>query len=292
MKNETTSSAVSQKPKFSDKIKTFFKKHGFDTFGWAYTLIILFLVYAPIIVLIVYSFVNSRNIGGSGEFTFDLYVQLFNNTEILTATGNTLLLAAISGVLATLIGTFAAVGTYYMRKWKLLVNLINQITIVNVEIVTAVAFMLFFVFLQTVNLGIPEGYPTLIISHTMITTPFVIMSVTPRLAQLDPNAYEAGLDLGASPMRSMFTVIIPQLLPAMISGFALAFTLSMDDFVISKFNRGSVYTISTLLYEMVAKRGINPAFRALSTIIFVVIITVLIAYNIIQDRRMRKKRAA
>lgn len=289
MKNETN--AKTSAPKFKDRLKSFWRRYGFDACGWAYICVMLVLMYLPILIIIIYSFNSSKVIGaGNGEFTFANYINLFDNTEILSATVNTIVIALASSALATLIGTISAIGVFYLSKLKAVANFINQITVVNAEIVTAVAFMLFFIFLQSVNIGIPEGYATLIICHTMITVPYVILSVTPRLSQLDPNSYEAGLDLGASPTRSLFTVIVPQLIPGMITGFALAFTLSMDDFIISNFNRGEIHTISTLMYSQMTKRGIDSAFRALSSIMFLAVTVVLIVYNVVKGKRAKKRK--
>lgn len=269
--------------------RAWWKQHGFATLGWGYIALILILMYLPILVIIVYSFIGSKVIGSEGQFTFALYESLFNNTEIMSATANTFIIAIVSSLCATFIGTLAAIGIYYMKRFKAVLQGLNQITIVNAEIVTAVAFMLLFIFLRTVNIGIPDGYPTLIITHTVIAIPYVILSVTPRLTQLDPNMYEASLDLGAGHMRTLFTVILPQLIPGMVSGLALSFTLSLDDFLISNFNRGGIHTISTLIYSQIHKRGIDPAFRALSSIIFVAILTVLIVFNVVKNKKAKKK---
>lgn len=247
----------------------------------------LAVMYLPILVLVIYSFTATKTIGGEWSgFTLSLYAQVFTDSEMMGAVGNSLLVALISSLLATFIGTLAAVGIYYTRnKWyKMLLNVTSQITMVNADIVTGVSFMMLFLALNM----IPKGYLTLIISHTMITVPYVIMNVMPRLSQLNPNLYEAGLDLGASPVRTFFTVLLPQLVPSMISGFALAFTLSLDDFVVTKFVNGDVSTISTYLYNKIAKKGVMPELRALSALIFLVILAVLIAINITSYRRRKR----
>lgn len=254
--------------------------------GRAFIYLMLALIYLPILVLIIYSFTATKSIGNWEGFTLSLYGEVFTNSEMMTAVGNSVLVALVSSLLATVIGTLAAVGIYYTRaKWyKAILNLTSQITLVNADIVTGVSFMMLFLALNM----IPKGYATLIISHTMITTPYVIMNVLPRLSQLNPNLYEAGLDLGAGPVRTFLTVLLPQLLPAMISGFALAFTLSLDDFVVTKFVNGDVSTISTYLYNKIAKKGVMPELRALSTLIFVAILAVLIAINVFSHRRKLK----
>lgn len=259
---------------------------------WAFLIIVLVAIYLPIALIVVYSFSAEKNIGsenGFGEFTFSLYSQLFQNSQLMEATLNTLIIGVVSALLATFIGTFTAVGLYYMRKGKKTVNFISQITVVNAEIVTAVGFFLLSIFIRDV-LSIPlnKGIGWLIVAHTVLTTPYVILSVGPRLNQLNPNLYEAGLDLGAGPMRSLFTVVMPQLISSMISGFALAFTLSLDDFVVTNLNKGTggVNTISTFVYANL-KRNLDPSIRALSTIIFVVVLAVLIVFNIVKNKKQK-----
>ncbi len=253
----------------------------------AFIYFMLAVMYAPIVILIIFSFSSASGIGAwsNFEFTFDLYTELFKDASILSAVGNTFLIAIISSVIATIIGAVSAVGIFYLpRKIKPIVNGMNQITVVNAEIVTAVAFMLFFI----VCMGYLDGYPALIISHTMITIPYVVLSVMPRLNQLNPNLYEAARDLGAGPFQALTKVLLPQLLPGILSGFIMAFTLSLDDFVITLFNKGSgIETISTLIYSS-TKHGIAPAFRALSTIIFVGVLVVLIVINVFQARTRAK----
>lgn len=251
---------------------------------WAFVGVMLAFMYVPILVLIVYSFTDARALGTWSGFSFELYRDLFTNASILEAFGNSMLLAFVSALLSTVLGTAAAVGIYHSRKWRKSVsNFVANITMENAEIVTGVTFMMFFLVIR-----LPYGWATLIIAHTMITTPYVILSVMPRLAQLNPNLYEAGLDLGASPMGSMFKVIIPQLIPGMISGFVMAFTLSLDDFTVSKFVNGSVTTIPLYLYDALAKKGVDPTLRALSAVLFIAVFAVLIAFNIVSAKRRKK----
>ncbi|MCH5157939.1 MAG: ABC transporter permease [Clostridiales bacterium] len=248
---------------------------------WAFVGVMLAFMYLPIIILIVFSFTDAKALGVWSGFSMELYVNLFTDSQILSALGNSMILAASSATLATILGTTAAVGIFYLRKWKKAsAEFIANITMENAEIVTGVAFMMFFL---AINLG--YGWPALIIAHTMITVPYVILSVTPRLNQINPNLYEAGLDLGASPVRSLVTVVIPQLLPGMISGFIMAFTLSLDDFIISKFINGGVETIPIYLYNALAKRGADPTLRALSSVLFIAVLTVLIVMNVVSAKR-------
>ena len=255
---------------------------------WAFVGVMLAVMYVPIIILIVFSFTDAKALGVWEGFSLELYADLFTNESIGAALGNSLVLATVSALLATLLGTTAAVGVYYMRRWKKpAAEFVSNITRENAEIVTGVAFMMFFLAVR-----IPYGWAALIIAHTMITVPYVMLSVTPRLSQLNPNLYEAGLDLGASPIRSMFCVIIPQLIPGMISGFIMAFTLSLDDFIVSKFINGGVETIPVYLYNALAKRGADPTLRALSAVMFIVLLTVLIVLNVVTAAQKRKRSVA
>ena len=259
------------------------------TAAWAFVVLMLLAVYMPILLLIVYSFISTR--AGSFEgFTLSAYAEMFEDDELMAAVLNTFILAVGASLIATLLGTFTAIGMFNMRKrGRQAMGAANQITVVNADIVTAVAFSLLFITLMKVGLFIPEGWPTLMTAHVIITTPYVILTVLPRLRQLNPNVYEAALDLGAGPWKATTRVLMPQLTGAMIGGFALSFTLSLDDFVITKYTNGeTVGTISTLLYERLTKGGISPSFRALSSIMFVVILAVLLAVNIRAARRKDK----
>lgn len=250
---------------------------------WIFVGVMLVFMYAPILVLIIYSFTDAKALGVWGGFTMELYATLFTDSAVLGALGNSLLLAFVSATLATVLGTAAAVGIYYMkRKRKAAAQFVSNITMENAEIVTGVAFMMLFLIVN-----IQYGWTALIIAHTMITVPYVILSVTPRLSQINPNLYEAGLDLGASPIRSMIKVVMPQLIPGMISGFVMAFTLSLDDFIVSKFINGGVETIPIYLYNALAKRGPDPTLRALSATLFIVVLAALISVNAISAKRKK-----
>ncbi|MBQ7224734.1 MAG: ABC transporter permease [Clostridia bacterium] len=259
----------------------------FKTVGWIFIALMLAFVYLPIIILIIFSFApTSKAIGNWANITWsaDLYAELMQSEGILEAIKNTFILALTSSTLATIIGTVGAVGIHKLkRRPKAIVNGMSQITVVNAEIVTGAAFMLFFTLFPREL----EGFPALIIAHTIITMPYVLLSVMPRLTQLNPNLYEAGLDLGAGPLRTLITVILPQLIPGMIAGFGLAFTLSLDDYVISKFINGDVQTISTMIYSA-TKKGIPAVWRAVSSLIFVVILVMLIIMNMAKRKKEDK----
>ena len=260
---------------------------------WVVLLVVLAAIYLPLIMIIAYSFSTAKSVGGDfGDFTFVLYEKLFQNKQLLTATKNTIIIGLVSALLATILGTTAAVGIHYMRrKTKAAVDAASQITIVNTEIVTAMGFFLLMIFVRdTVRIPVNFSIWWLIITQTVITMPYVVLTVSPRLKQLNPNLLEASMDLGAGPMRSLITVMLPQLAGAMISGFALAFTLSLDDFVVTNINSfgANVETISTYVYSGIRKK-LPSDIRALSTIIFLVVLIVLIVYNVIKNKKARNE---
>lgn len=260
---------------------------------WIIILAVLLAIYLPLIMIILYSFSTARSVGGDfGSFTFALYESLFKNDNLLAATKNTLIIGLVSAFISTILGTTAAIGIHYMRrKVKGVVETSSQITVVNAEIVTAMGFFLLMLFLrETVGLPVNKGMVWLIIAHTVITTPYVILTVSPRLKQLNPNLLEASMDLGAGPMRSLLTVMLPQLAGAMVSGFALAFTLSLDDFVVTSLNTSAnIDTISTYVYAGL-RHNLKNDIRALSTIIFVIVLAVLIAFNIMKDKKAKQQK--
>ena len=260
---------------------------------WVVLIAALILIYLPLAVVVAYSFSPSKTIGGEfGSFTFSLYAKLLRNEALLAALKNTLIIGVISALLATALGTTAAVGIHYMRKkTQALADTASQITVVNAEIVTAVAFFVLMLFVRDmIRIPVDFGMGWLIVTHTVITTPYVILTVAPRLKQLNPNLLEASMDLGAGPIRSLVTVLLPQLAGAMISGFALAFTLSLDDFVVTKMNSfgSGIDTISTFVYSRITKKGFPIEIRALSTIIFVAVLTVLIVFNIVKNKKQKQ----
>lgn len=259
---------------------------------WTFLIIVLAGIYLPLIMIILYSFSASREVGGEfGNFTFALYKNLLNDTKLLTATKNTIIIGAASASIATILGTTAAVGIHYMRaRAKTAMDAASQITIVNAEIVTAMAFFLLIIVLRdAIKIPVQFGLGWLIVCHTIITTPYVILTVSPRLKQLNPNLLEASMDLGAGPMRSLIKVMLPQLAGAMVASFAMAFTLSLDDFVVTNINSAGsgVDTISTYVYAGI-KRNMPTDIRALSTIIFVIVLGGLIVFNIVKNKKAKE----
>jgi len=237
-------------------------------------LIFIFL-YAPIATLIVLSFNASKTRSKWGGFTFKWYKSLFENDAIMRALGNTLAIALLSALIATVIGTIACISMQSMKKRNrsILIGITN-IPMLNAEIVTGISLMLLFIFF-----GIKFGFMTILLAHITFNIPYVILSVMPRMKQLNPSTYEAALDLGASHIQAFFKVVFPDILPGILSGFLMAFTMSLDDFIITHFTKGpGIDTLSTKIYTEV-KKGIKPEMYALSTIIFVSVLILLILVN-------------
>ncbi|GHU51367.1 spermidine/putrescine ABC transporter permease [Clostridia bacterium] len=254
-----------------------------------YILLMLLFLYAPIFVLMVFSFNSSRSRGRWGGFTTDWYAALWSDREIKQALITTLLIAVISAVVACIAGTAAALGINSFGKvQKRAVLAVNNLPVLNPDIVTGVSLMILFQFFFRIIGGGSMGFVTLLLAHITFNIPYVILSVLPKLRQLDKNMYEAALDLGATAPRAFFKVILPEISGGIISGFILAFTLSIDDFVISFFTTGQgVSNLSIMIYGM-ARRGINPKINALSTIIFIVVMVLLYLVNKINKEKDAK----
>lgn len=256
-----------------------------------YIALIFLFLYAPIATLMVLSFNASKTRAKWGGFTFKWYTRLIQNDDILKALGNTLLIALLSSVIATVIGTVACIAMNHMKKRTRTVMMgITNIPMLNADIVTGISLMLLFI-----SFGFRFGFGTILLSHITFNIPYVILSVMPRMKQLNPSIYEAALDLGASPVSAFRRVVFPDLLPGILSGFLMAFTMSLDDFIITHFTKGAgVDTLSTKIYTEVRK-GIKPEMYALSTIIFLSVLVLLLLVNAApdkQDARADKKQAA
>ena len=240
--------------------------------------LILLLMYAPILVLIVFSFTTARSLGEWDGFSFKLYLELFNDEKIMTAVWNTLLVALCSAIVATIIGTLGSIGTFYSKKrMKGAIKSIEQVQIATPEIVIALSLTILFV-----AIGLKFNFITLLIGHVVLTIPFVVLSIAPRLKQMDPNLYEAAIDLGATPTQALWKVIIPEILPGILSGFMLSITLSLDDYIITAFTRNDTFdTLSTYIQGVIVKSGLPASLRALTTILFMVVLAtaLLINYN-------------
>lgn len=251
----------------------------------AYVIAIFCFMYLPIAVMAVFSFNQSKSRTIFTGFTLDWYKSLFTNDMILRALGLSLVVALISSVAATVLGTLATVGIQSMsRKAQLLVNNVSYITVTNPEIITGVAMMLLFVIYQNFAgsiAALPDsvfGLPTLLIAHITFNLPYVIFNVAPKLRQMDVRIYEAALDLGCNPAQAFFKVILPELTPAILSAFLICLTYSIDDFIISYFNCGTLQTLPIAIYSMTRKK-VSPEINALSTIMFLVILAIILASN-------------
>ena len=236
----------------------------------------LLFFYLPILLMVVFSFNNSRSLSSWQGFSLQWYEQLFRDREIVQVVINTLMVAFISTIISTIVGTLTAIGLSKTNKiLKEVILNINNLPILNPEIVTAIGMMLLFS-----SLGFAKGFMTMLISHIAFCIPYVILSVLPKLRSLDENIAEAALDLGATPWQAMIKIIVPQIMPGIISGALIAFTMSFDDFVISYFVTGNGFkNISILVYTM--SKRINPTINALSSILVLIITIVLIIINII-----------
>ncbi|MFA6867039.1 MAG: ABC transporter permease [Clostridia bacterium] len=248
----------------------------------SYIFIMLAVLYAPILVIIVFSFSNSATFNFDQGFTLEAYRSIFTSEQtpaLLEAVKNTFLIAIIASVFATILGSVAAVGMFSLgKRTRKVVENVNQLPIINSEIVMAVSLMLFFV-----TFKFPAGYLRIIIGHITFCTPYVVLSVMPRLQQMDPNIYEAALDLGASPIKALTKVLVPMLIPGIMSGFVLSFTLSMDDFIITQINKGAatgINTLSTYIYEDARLKGLSPFWFAIFSIIFVVVLAIVLLINL------------
>ncbi len=248
------------------------------------TLIFIFL-YAPIVTLIVLSFNASKTRAKWGGFTLKWYGALFQNGDILQALFNTLLIALIASVVSTIIGTVACIAIMSLNKRsRAIIMGITNIPMLNAEIVTGISLMLLFI-----SFGLKFGLGTILLSHITFCIPYVILSVMPRMRQMNPYTYEAALDLGAGPVYGFFKVVFPDILPGVLSGFLMAFTMSLDDFIITHFTKGAgVDTLSTKIYTEV-KKGIKPEMYALSTIIFLTVLVLLLLINRVPAEKDLKK---
>ena len=254
---------------------------------------ILLLLYAPILTLIVLSFNSSKTRSKWGGFSGKWYVALFQNEDIMNALYTTLIIALLSALIATIIGTAAAIGIQALHaKFRTVMMGITNIPMLNADIVTGISLMLLFIACRTLFPQFSLGFTTVLLAHITFNIPYVILSVTPKLKQTNKYTYEAALDLGASPIYAFFKVVLPDIFPGISSGFLLAFTMSLDDFVITHFTTGAgVHTLSTKIYSEVRK-GIKPEMYALSTLLFVSVLVLLILVNTAPQENTKKPKKA
>jgi len=246
-----------------------------NLFSNIYLVLIFIFLYAPIFALALFSFNDSKSMARWEGFTFKWYQQLFHNDRIISALITTVVVAILASAIATVIGTISAIGIDRMRgpKKAMLLN-VNYLPVLNPDIVTAIGLMILFIFFN-----MKLGFLTMLLAHITFNMPYVVLSVLPKLKQLPDNVEEAAMDLGAKPMYTLRKVILPQIKPGIISGFLIAFTMSIDDFIISFFNTGNgVTNLSIEVYSM-AKRGIKPEINALTTLMFITVLILLLLAN-------------
>ena len=261
-----------------------------------YLWLLLVVLYAPILLIIVFSFTKSKVLGNWTGFTLGLYENLFSGYDLdanvrvdpnlYRALFYTGVIALAAALISTLLGTIAAVGIFNLRqRHRKSVMFLNSIPMINPDIITGISLFLLFVFL-----GISRGLATVIIAHVVFCTPYVVLSVMPRLTKMNPNIYEAALDLGATPVQAFNKVLIPELWPGMISGFILSLTLSIDDFGVTFFTKGSngLETLSTFIYADARKGGLTPELRPLFSLIFLTILVLLIISNLRTSKQTKK----
>ncbi|MBE6788534.1 MAG: ABC transporter permease [Ruminococcaceae bacterium] len=255
------------------------------TFSKIYLGLVYLFLYAPIFVLIVFSFNESKSKSHFSGFSLKWYVELFENELIMTSLINTLVLALISSVIATVIGTMAAIGIYSMKKRsRNMLMSVTNLPMVNPEVVTGISMMLLFVAVAAI-FDIEQGFYSVLIAHITFNLPYVILSVLPKLWQVNNNVFEAALDLGCTPRQAFFKVILPEIMPGVFSGFLMAVTLSLDDFIISYFTSGSDFqTLPVTIYSMLRKQ-VPPSLNALSALLFVAVLIILLISNITAIRK-------
>lgn len=254
-----------------------------------YLWILLLLLYAPILIIMLFSFTEAKVLGNWSGFSLGLYRSLFAGDvqrSLVSALWNTFAIALIAAGVSTLLGSIAAIGIYNLRaRARRTVSFMNTIPMMNSDIITGISLFLLFV-----SLGVSQGFTTVVLAHVTFCTPYVVLSVMPRLKQMNPNIYEAALDLGATPFQALRKVILPEIRPGMVSGFILSLTLSIDDFAVTIFTIGNegLETLSTYIYADARKGGLTPELRPLSTIIFLAVLILLIIIN----KRAEKERRA
>ena len=253
------------------------KKNEKSTFGRIMMALLIIFFYAPIIYMIIFSFNEGKSLTTFTGFSLRWYQHMLESRDMMEALYTTFSVALLATAISTVVGTIAAIGLSKSKKIvREVMEQVNNLPMMNPEIVTAIGFMLLFI-----TFRINKGYTTMLLAHIAFCTPYVVLSVMPRLRKMNPNIYEAALDLGATPFQALRKVILPEILPGMISGFILAFTLSIDDFAVTIFTIGNegLETLSTYIYADARKGGLTPELRPLSTIIFVTVLVLLIVIN-------------
>lgn len=253
--------------------------------GPAFMVLLLLFFYLPIVYIVIYSFNASSSLTNFTGFSLRWYERMFNDSVMMESVFYTIAIALLATAISTVAGTITAIGLSNSRPiLRKVINQVNDFPIMNPEIVTAIGLLMFFS-----ALSVKKGFLTLLLAHVMFCTPYVILSVIPKIRSLDPNLADAALDLGATPWQALVKVIVPQIMPGIVSGALIAFTMSFDDFIISYFVTGNgVSNISILVYTM--SKRVNPSINALSTLIIVIITAVLIIFNIIPIIKGKKEK--
>ena len=261
------------------------------TAGKIFNALIFIFLYAPIFVVVFFSFNSGASRAVFDGFSLVHYQEMFEDELILSSLYYSLIIAVLSAVISTVIGTMAAMGINALKGWKKSVLLsVNNIPVVNPDIVTAISMMILFVFVLSKFHGMEMGFGTLLIAHITFNIPYVVLSVLPKLRGMDQNIYYAALDLGCPPLRSFIKVVIPQFMPGIVSGLIMAFTLSLDDFVISYFNSGATFqTLPITIYSM-TKKPYDLKLNALSTLLFAVVLALMLIVNLRPDADKKAKR--
>ena len=249
----------------------------------SYMFIVFLFLYAPILLLVFFSFNSSNSNVVFEGFSLKWYAELFHDEEILGALLNTLIVALLASVISTIIGTAAAIGLANYKKWqKKVVMNVTYLPVLNPDIITGISLLLLFI-----GFGVPTGFLTVLLAHITFDISYVILSVTPRLRHVDPRIYEAAQDLGAPPLTAFFKCVMPQLIPGIISAFLMAFTLSIDDFIVTFFVRGNSFsTLSTVIYS-ITKRKIPLSINALCALMMLAVLAVLIAVNLFDKKKTK-----
>ena len=247
-------------------------------FCQGYLWLLLLLLYSPIIIIVVFSFTEAKVMGNWTGFSLRLYRNLFaegTHHSLTAALANTVSIALITATVSTIFGTITAIGIHNLRsRQRRAISFVNNIPILNGDVIIGISLFLLFV-----SLGIPQGYTTVVLSHITFCLPYAILSVMPRLKQMNPNLYEAALDLGATPLYAFFFFFWPEIRSGVFAGFLMAVTMSLDDFSITYFTKGAgVNTLSTMLYTQM-KKGIKPELYALSTVLFLTVLVLLLLGN-------------
>lgn len=263
------------------------------TLGNLFIALIYIILYAPLLVMVFFSFNEAKSTTVFTGFSLKWYAELFSSSDTMTALRNTLVLAVTSAVIATVIGTAAAVYMYKLRSraWKASLDMVTNLPMMNPEIVTGVSMMLLFVFVgRLIGASNSLSFGTLLIAHVTFNLPYVILNVLPKLNQTDPHLAEAALDLGSTPMEAFFKVTLPSIMPGIVSGMIMAFTMSLDDFVISYYTTGSDFQTLPLKIFAMTKKTVKPDMYALSSVIFLTVLVLLLVVNISQIRQEKKDR--